>query len=271
MKNIFYLLVVLSFLFISCEQKTKNTVQNQDELKKDTTPKEIPASQEIVFEIENNLSNLHEVRSLKWEKTIDDNSEFREVHAYMNDEGVPSKLVEHFSMGNFKEQGERHYYFKGNQVAAVISKKDIWLDSNTVHYKETETFYEKAKPVFSRTRTSEYFDEIDQSEWEQIRPVVFDEELKIVDNILRGKGTFRTHFISVIKGPNEIFLLLGEAKDDNRYVTTVLADPNSPFVRDILGHLKEYKYRPIDIQFNIIGGENGKPEFRLMTSAEWAD
>jgi hypothetical protein len=271
MKNTFYFVVLISLLFFSCEQKTKDSNENKVKVGIDSTSQELPVSQQLVFEIENNISNLHEVRSLNWEKTIDDNSEFREVHAYMNDEGIPSKLVEYFSMGNFKEQGERHYYFKGGQVLAVVSKKDVWIDSNTVLYKETETFYDEKKPVLSRTRTSEYIDEIDQSEWEKIRPISYEKELKTVNNILTGQGVFRTHFISVIKGQNELFLLLGESKDDNRYVTTVLADQNAPFVRDLLNNLKEYKFRPIDIQFNIIGGENGQPEFRLMTSAEWAD
>lgn len=271
MKNTFYLVILISSLFFSCEQKTKNSVKNEGEIGIDSTAQESPRSQQLVFEIENNISNLHEVRSLRWEKTIDNNSEFREVHAYMNDEGIPSKLVEYFSMGNFQEQGERHYYFKNDQILAVVSKKDIWVDSNTVHYKETETFYEEGKPVLSRVRTADYIDEINQSEWDKIRPISYEKELETVNNILTGQGAFRTHFISVIKGQNELFLLLGESKDENRYVTTVLADRNAPFVRDILTHLKEYKFRPIDIQFNIIGGENGRPEFRLMTSAEWAD
>lgn len=271
MNNRFYLVVLISLLFFSCEQKTKNSNENKNKVGIDSTSQELPVSQQLVFEIENNISNLHEVRSLRWEKTINDNSEFREVHAFMNDEGVPSKIVEYFSMGNFKEQGERHYYFEGDQVLAVVSKKDVWIDSNTVLYKETETFYDKETPVISRTRSAEYIDEIDQSEWEKIRPVSYVEELKTVNDILTGQGHFRTHFISVIKGQNELFLLLGESKNENRYVTTVLADRNAPFVRDILNNLKEYKFRPIDIQFNIIGGDNGRPEFRLMTSAEWAD
>lgn len=271
MKNSFYLIAVLASLFFACEQKTNNSIDKEGQVVADSSKNELPASQEMVFEIENNLANLNEVRSLRWEKTIDDNSEFREVHAYMNDEGIPSKLVEFFSMGNFKDQGERHFYFKGDELLAVVSKKDVWVDSNTVLYKETETYYEKGKPVFSRIRSAEYLDEINQSEWEKIRTVSYEDELKTVNSILNGEEPFRTHFISVIKGQNELFLLLGESKDDNRYVTTVLADQNAPFVRDVMANLKEYKFRPIDIQFKIIGGKNGSPEFRLMTSAQWAN
>lgn len=203
-------------------------------------------------------------------KTIGDNSEFREVHAYMNDEGVPSKIVEYFSMGNFQEQGERHYYFKGSEILAVIKKADVWADSNTVVYKETETFYEDGKSIQSRVRTSDYIDEVTDADWKQIRPISHSQEIKTVDDILKGKGAFKTHFISVIKGQEQLFLLLGEAKEENRYVTTVLADHRVPFVNNLLHNLDAYKFRPIDIQFQVVGG-NGQPEFRMLTSAKWAD
>lgn len=267
MKYTFYILIVFFSILTSCEQKTKNSIEVSDI---DTISQELPDKQKLIYEIENNLSDLHEVRSLMWEKTIDDNSEFREVSAYMNDEGVPSKIVEYFSMGNFQEQGERHYYFKGSEILAVIKKADIWIDSNNVLYQETETFFKNGESIESRTRSAEYIDEINESDWKKIRPISHSMELETVNNILKGKGSFRTHFISVIKGQNELFLLLGEPKNENRYVTTVLADQSKPFVNDLLNNLDEYKFRPIDIQFQIIGG-NGRPEFRLMTSAKWVE
>jgi hypothetical protein len=270
MKYTFYLVAVLSLLFVSCEQKTKNNKQKIDDVDFDTTSRELPESHELMYEIENNLSNLNEVRSLRWEKTIYDNSEFREVHAYMNDEGVPSKIVEYFSMGNFQEQGERHYYFKGSEILAVIKKADVWADSNTAVYKETETYYKNGKSIQSRLRASDYIDEINEANWKQIRPISHSKEVKTVEDILKGKGAFRTHFISVIKGQEQLFLLLGEPKDGNRYVTTVLADHRVPFVNNLLHNLDAYKFRPIDIKFQIVGG-NGQPEFRMLTIAQWAD
>lgn len=270
MKYTFYIVALLSSLLVSCEQKTKNSNEQTDKVDFDTTLQKLPQSHELMYEIENNLSNLNEVRSLRWEKTIGDNSEFREVHAYMNDEGVPSKIVEYFSMGNFQEQGERHYYFKGSEILAVIKKADVWADSNTVVYKETETFYEDGKSIQSRVRTSDYIDEVTDADWKQIRPISHSQEIKTVDDILKGKGAFKTHFISVIKGQEQLFLLLGEAKEENRYVTTVLADHRVPFVNNLLHNLDAYKFRPIDIQFQVVGG-NGQPEFRMLTSAKWAD
>jgi hypothetical protein len=270
MKYTFYILVILSSILISCDQKTNNGSESSDIVDKDTTSQELPASQERMYEIENNLSNLHEVSSLRWEKTINDNSEFREINAYMNDEGVPSKIVEYFSMGNFQEQGERHYYFDKSEILAIIKKADVWVDSNTVLYKETETFYENGREVQSRVRSSEYIDEINEADWKKIRPISHKTELKTVKDILKGKGAFKTHFISVINGQDQLFLLLGEPKNENRYVTTVLVGDRTPFINDLLRHLKENKFKPIDIQFQIVGG-NGRPEFRLLTSANWAE
>jgi hypothetical protein len=270
MKYTYILVTIISSLLISCEQKTKSNEQIPETDNLETIVEKLPQSHEVVYEIENNISNLHEVRSLRWEKTVEENSEFREVHAYMNDEGVPSKIVEFFSMGNFKEQGERHYYFVNSEVMAVVKKADVWIDSNTVAYTETETFYENGKPILSRVRSSDYLDEIEEQAWKKIRTVSQSDEIKTVNNILKGKGAFRTHFISVIKGQEQLFLLLGEPKDENRYVTTVLANPRMPFVSNLLRNLESYKFRPIDIQFQVAGG-NGNPEFRMLTSAKWAD
>lgn len=270
MKHTIYLIAALSLLLFSCDQKTKSSVEQDEVVELDTTPQKLPSSHDLMLEIENNVDNLNEVRSLRWEKTIDDNSEFREVYAYMNDQGVPSKIVEYFSMGNFQEQGERHYYFNGSEVIAVVKKSDVWIDTNNVIYKETETFYEDGKSLQSRMRSAEYIDDIDEVEWKQIRPVSHNQELETVDNILKGKGEFRTHFISVIKGQEQLFLLLGEPKDENRYVTTVMADHRVPFVNNLMHNLDAYKFKPIDIQFQIVGG-NGQPEFRMLTSAKWAD
>ena len=270
MKYFFFCSVILTSIIVSCEQKTKNNSNTPESTDIDTTILELPASHDMMLEIENNISELNEVRSLRWEKTIDDNSEFREVHAYMNDQGVPSKMVEYFSMGNFQEQGERYFYFNNSEILAVVKKADVWIDSNTVIYKETETYYKDGKPTLSRIRSSDYADQITDVEWKRIRPVSNKSELEIVDNILKGEGRFKTHFISVIKGKEQLFLLLGEPKNENRYVTTVLADHRVPFVNNLLHNLEAYKFRPIDIKFQVVGG-NGRPEFRMLTSAKWAD
>lgn len=262
--------MILSLIvFSSCEQKTKGNNKNQSTKEtQDTVSTEVSNSEKIIAEIDNNITNLNQVHSLHWEKTIDDNSEFREVEAFMNDQGVPSKLIEYFSMGNYKEQGERHYYFHDSQVIAVIKKADEWIDSNTVIYKETKTLYNENKPKVTRVRSAEYIDKINDADWETIRTVSHQTELNIVDNILKGQGKFKTHFISIIKGQEQLFLLLGEPKNEDRYVTTVLVNPETPFIKDLLANMDSYKFKPIDIQFEIVGGK-GSPTFRLMTAAEW--
>lgn len=272
MKYAFSFLIILCIgLTTSCEQKTKTSDKEvEKEKSRDTNSSETTQARKLISEIDNNLESLNEVQSLRWEKTTGDNSEFREVQAYMNDQGVPSKIIESFSMGNFKEQGERHYYFQDSEIIAIIKKADEWIDTNTVLYKETETIYEEGKPINSRVRSAEYIDEIDKAKWENIRSISHEAELAIVDNILKGQGKFRTHFISIIKGQDQLFLLLGEPKNENRYVTTVLANPESPFVSDLLNNLDKYKFKPIDLEFQIVGGK-GSPKFRLMTDAKWAE
>ncbi|MEX1192100.1 MAG: hypothetical protein WEA99_09010 [Brumimicrobium sp.] len=266
---LFATLIIIGFI-TSCSQKTKSDSESIAEDETPTKEQEEIIAETKMYEIENATDSFQEVRSLVWEKTMDDNSEFVEVKAYINDAGYPSKILESFSEGNFKEQGERHYYFENNDLIAVAKKADKWIDSNSFSYVETETFYENDKPKLSRTRSSDYIDNIDEEEWEVIRPKEHNDQLKRVEAILKGEGKFKTHFISVIRGQNELFLLLGEPKKDKRFVTTVKVEEMTPFIEDLITNMDEYKFKPINVQFRIVGG-GGNPEFRVLTEANWEE
>lgn len=270
MKYTFLFTALISIgLFSSCDQKTKGG-DSAPEVKQEklTEKTEEIIAETKMYEIENNKDSFQEVRSLVWEKTINNNSEFVEIKAYINEAGYPSKILESFSGGNYKEQGERHYYFEDNELIAVIKKADKWLDSNTVKYHETETYYEKGEPQLSRTRSSDYIDNIDDEDWKNVHAEKHTEQLNKVNAILKGEGSFKTHFISVIRGKNELFLLLGEPKKDNRYVTTVKVEKMTPFIDDLLRNLDAYKFNAIQVKFRVVGG-GGNPEFRVLTDASW--
>lgn len=269
MKYIIYLFVAFP-LFFSCEQKTKANSKNTEQIQNHDTVdvKQVYPGQSKMEEINSIIGELEEVHSLRWEKSLEDQTLFTEVIAYLNQDGDPQKIIELYSNGNYQDQGERHFYLENGKLIAFEDKKDAWLDSNTFVYEETQTFYNENEPVMTRKRSGASVAEIEQSEWKAIRPE--SHTLTKVNKILSGTGAFQTHFISIIESQSGLFLLLGENKETDRYLTAVRVDERTPFIDDLLSNLEEYKYRPIDIQFKIVGGA-GQPQFQVLTDARWKD
>lgn len=272
MKALKYSVMLGIFLYLTaaCDQKVKTAEKNPPENTEnaaETQVKQYPAAEKME-EIDRIAQELQQVESLRWENTEGAQSSFVEVQAYLNDDQQPLKIVEHFINGGYNGQGERQYYFKNGKVIAFYEKKDDWIDTTQSVYVETQTFYNEEEPVSTRTRSADYADEIEKSDWKEIQPS--HHSLQTVNQILGGEGRFETHFISVIKGGNQLFLLLGEPKKDNRYITTVRVDQKTPFIDDLIQHLEEYKYKPVDIEFKVVGG-SGEPKFRVLTKAQWKD
>lgn len=274
MKNIKFLFLGLLFISLanSCEQKEKTTVQNIKEPSQATSDS-TNISKFLQFsdtkkmgEINDRIDPNNRVESLSWEKHTQHGAEYLTVTAYLNEDGFPMKMVEDFIDGNLQPEGKREYYLEDNKLIYFKESKDVWLDSNTTQYVETKTVYNKNEPVMTLTRSAA-FDDIQDSIWNEI-PTEHP-SLERVNNILAGEGRFQTYFISVVKA-DHLFLLLGENKDEkeDRYTTAVRVDKMTPFIKDLLNHLQEYKFRPVDIKFTVVGG-NDQPEFRVLTDIHW--
>lgn len=274
MKNIklFLSLFILIGLTISCEQKEKTEELSEDSTSIDSLANDSAfmqyANAKKMNEIDERLDVSKRVESLSWEKQTEDHgSEFTQVIAYLNEDGLPMKITEHFIDGNFRPQGERHYYLEDNKLIAFKEHVDFWIDSNITNYIEKRTLYNDDKPVITESRTADEFYEIEKSNWK-----IIPEEhhsLKKVNKILSGSDEFKTHFISVVKASN-LFLLLGENKPqtEERYTTAVRVDEMSPFIEDLLNNLEKYKFRPVEIRFEVVGGGN-EPEYRVLKDIEW--
>ncbi|PKR79867.1 hypothetical protein CW751_13005 [Brumimicrobium salinarum] len=271
-KTILFAFILGIGLFCSCDQKEKVSEEKEQSgtvYKKSTADvfMEYENAQKML-EIENRIADAQRVESLSWEKqTQDHGSEFIQVIAYLNDDGFPMKITEKYIDGNFKPQGNRHFYLENNKLIAFKEQSDYWLDSNFTNYMEKRTVYNDEKPVMSQQRIAYDYTEVEDSTWK-----IIPEEhhsLKKVNKILSGTEEFETHFISVIKG-NDLFLLLGEDKPqtEERYTTAVRVDEMTPFIEDLLNNLDEYKFRPVEVSFKVVGGNN-QPEFRVLTDIAW--
>lgn len=273
MKNPFFKLALslfsISVLILSCEQKTKgenNSIDTSDTI----TVNEISTAEQKMIEFEaGDITNFELVKSLRWEESIGENSKFLEVDLYLNADKMPVKIIEYFSEGNFAEQGERIYYLDQNEVYAVSKRYDSWVDSNFAVFNEKQVFFEDGEPVQARFRSSDYADDIVNESWEEIRPENISNESVVMD-LINGQGRFKTHYISYIETNEALFLLLGEPKEGDRYVTAVKVQQMTPFIEEILSNSKKYKFKPINIEFAVTGG-NGQPEFRVLTAASWVE
>jgi hypothetical protein len=265
---IFSLLIIVT----ACQQKTKTStdvetveVSRTDEVEKET----ILPSQQKMLEINEMIEGLSPVKSLRWEKISKSGQQsFTSVSAYLNDDGIPVKIIEEYDNGNYQNQGERSYYLENNEIIAFEENRDVWIDSTDFLYEEIRSFYDNKEPVKNEKRSASSVSDIENTKWTRIRPEKH--SLTKIENILSGKGRFETHFISVIDISSGLFLLLGEPKDENRYQTAVRVDEKTPFLEDLLNNLEKYKFRPIEIQFTIEGGA-GQPQFQVLTHARWKD
>lgn len=254
--------------FMACEQKTKeeSVIDNPTDTPKKT---EITSAQQKMEEFEGlDMSSFELVKSLHWEESIGENSKFLEVDLYLNADKMPVKIVEYFSDGNFAEQGERIYYLDQSEVYAITKRYDAWVDSNFAVFNEKQVFFEKGNPIDARFRSSDYAEDIVNENWKNIRPENISNETVVMD-LINGKGRFQTHYISYIEANESLFLLLGEPKEGDRFVTVVKVEQPTPFIKELITNSKKHKFKAIDIEFAVIGG-NGQPEFRVLKNAEWA-
>ena len=273
MKFNWTILLSLLTLISSCQQKTKSSSENKAQEKTtevvETEKDTILPSQQKMDEINQIVEGLSPVRSLRWEKISENGQQsFTSVSAYLNDDGIPIKIIEEYDNGNYQNQGERSFYLESNQIIAFEENRDVWIDSTDFLYEEIRSFYDNKEPVKNEKRSASSVSEIENKKWNRIRPEKH--SLTKIENILSGKGQFATHFISVIDISSGLFLLLGEPKDKNRYQTAVRVDEKTPFIEDLLNNLDEYKFKPIEIQFTLEGGA-GQPQFQVLTNAKWKD
>lgn len=270
-KKIYTLLfVAATLLTFSCEQKVKTSEEHVVEGESFVEDDEFLNYENAnkMQEIESRLSSFMVIHSLVWEKhNYENNSELTQVQAYLNEDGELVKIVEQFIGGNYAPQGDRHYYLENNEVIGYQEYLDVWVDTLQNNYVENRTVYENGEAVFSQTRTAITYDDIHDVDWskQEANTISIDKVMRL----LNGTGEFETHFISIINA-NSLFLLLGEAKEDinNRYTTAVRVDEMTPFIEDLLTHREEYKFRPVNIKFNVVGGQ-GEPEFRVLTDISW--
>src|SRR5690554_4819671 len=140
-------------------------------------------------------------------------------------------------------------------------------DALPIFYIEKRTLYNDDMPVITQTRKAQDYTQIEFENWKNI--ATEHHSLEKVNKILNGSGEFQTYFISVIKADN-LFILLGENKPQNqeRYTTALRIDEMTPFIEDLLNNLDKYKFRPVDIEFTVVGGSN-EAEYRVLTDIAW--
>lgn len=267
---------IFTILVLSCDQKVKEEAWEDDTLPK---PKIVLDGNEsdvahLIVKMEmidqQPDTSYRKVRSLRWEYSSDSVGEVVEVTAFVNKEGYPAKIIEAYYEDANQRQGEKNYYYEKETLIATADLYDEWkhIEGGMMYY--DQVFYENEEVTYARHKEAKEVDMLSDVEWEEAQtPTVLNPERALA--ILGQTTPFETHFLSIIESNNSLYLLLGEPKDGDRYVTVLrVEDVNVPFVQDLLKNRTTYRYRPIAVQYEIVGG-NGSPEFRVMRGAKWMD
>lgn len=268
MSRVLFLLSLM--FFFSCEEAPveKDSPRELPDISQDT-PLEVTKTLPKIEAIDNlSTEELQRVRSLRWEKSTSEGSYFLEVSAFINADEFPQKITEYFSEPGYGKEGEHFFYFENNQLIAVTSLYDEWIDSNTMEVVEQQHFLENGEVTYSRIKRAAFLDELADKKWKKIRAEA--PSLDRTYKVLRSESPFTTTFISFIQGDESLFILLGEPKDEDRYITALKIDSKDPVLEKLYNNPDEYKYTPLKITFDIIGG-NGTPEFRVLKDIEMVD
>lgn len=265
---LFFLL--LFFLSSSCEEVIEdNELQSKSFQSTEKTPDIVSIVLPKIKLIDSlSKKELKHVRSLRWEKSTSAGSSFLEVSAFINSDKVPQKIAEHFSEPGFGKEGKHFYYFENEQLIAVKSFYDEWIDSNTMEVVENQHYFENGKVVHSRTKRASFLDELPDKKWEKIRAEA--PSLDRAFKVLQSKSPFKTTFISFIQGDNSLFILLGEPKKEDRYITALKIDHKDPIIEKLYKNPDQFKYTPLKITFKVTGG-NGAPEYRVLEDIDWEE
>lgn len=276
MKNIavVFAVLLLGIFFNSCDQKVKsdlpetNEQEVQAEEKGDSFLTQYPNAKKMQ-EIDERLDPEKRIESLAWQRQSNTGSATVQVEAYLNEDGLPMKIIEYFIDGNYQPDGQRHYYLENNKMIGFVEYASNWIDSLTANYSEKKTIYNDVEPVITQIRYADNVDKIEGVKWKTIRSE--HHSLKKVNKILGGVEEFEPHFISVVKS-DQLFLILGEPKPqtEERYTTAVRVDEMTPFIEDLLNNLDKYKFRPVNLTFKVVGGNN-TPEYRVLTGIAWKE
>lgn len=274
--KIFLVACLMASVFSSCDQKVKDEAWEDETLPKPEIAKEGDVSdyQYILAKVDSINANLDTdykyIRSLRWEYASDTANETIQVMMYFTDEHGPAKIIEKYYEQVNERQGEKTYYFDEENLILTENLFDKWADVEGGMMHQEQVFYENGEEVYARKKKAvDYYGLADVSWEENENPEIITTE--IASRIIKQLAPFQTYFISTIQSGNNLFLLLGQPKEGDRYVTVVRVDDiYEPFIIDLLKNKKEYKFRPIMVQFDVVGGGDD-PEFRVLKGAKWLD
>lgn len=261
------------FLLLACDQKENKTIKAVEPDKKTNDQEEILIDllskvDEIDFLCENDLV---EKRSLLWEKTGNVQPELIQITSFIDQTGTPYKIIEEYNNGEELAQEGRHiYYLDNGAIFAYFHQYDKWISQTAALLYDEQHFFDlnTGNAIENRIRSSEAEEYLEEAEWQKTTPAQPD--LSRAELILNAEEPYQTHFLSLIESDYGLFLLLGEPKEasESRFQTTVAANPEQPFIQDLLRQKEKYKFKKLKIAYTFEGGGN-EPVFTVLQSAEW--
>ncbi len=275
MKNTHLIGYIISaiLIFLSCEQKVKEENSgletHTDQVVENTIPEDIL---QMVDDIEELCgAGLQEVKSLPWEYSDETNPKFFQVTSFLDHSGSPFKITEEYGDGGDAiQEGKKTYYFENGKVFAYYHQYDKWFGRDSVKLFDEQHYYDLAsgKSIASRSRSAFTLDDLPYEDWQGIETTTPD--VSLTQAIINEEAPFETHFLSYVKSEYGLFIVVGEPKeaDEARYQTTVVANPDEPFIRDLIQNKEKYKFQKLALNYSFQGG-GANPLFTVLQSAEW--
>ncbi len=267
---LFTLIIFILSLTISCEQKEKSSQNDRTEEKatKEQPKADWSSADRLKEEIELAIANdeLQLVKSLKWEKQSENINLHEEVEAYLNSQGDLVKVIEYFGNSEERKEGQRIFYFNQGTVALTTELIDVWQEDGGFVLTEREIAYENEVPTQGRQRSANAIEELETQPWSKARA----EEVPFTTakQVLESEGPFKTHYLTFVQGEEALFLLFGEPKREDRFVTALRVDEMTPFIFELLENSDENRFKEVVITFKVVGGLN-QPEFRVLETIDW--
>lgn len=260
MKTSLYILM-FGMLLLACEQKTKSSGDENIE-----QAESIGIDESVIIDKITTIDSISNdqmiYRSLRWEKTVDSNSYFTEAAIVINEKGFPIKLVEYYSDDKTAKNGQINYYVEDEKLFATVHLYNQYFEDGTGKTVETRTFYENEKAIKSESRSAFYMEDLPYNEFQETDKTIIEDYENVVD-MINNQGKYKTHYLSYIEAIEELYLLLGEAKETDRFVTTLKVEQPTETIIKLVDNSNKYKFTPLAVSHEIKGGK-GLPEIRVI-------
>lgn len=256
---LFLPLIALVLCSAGCDESADSSASNDANI----NPKaQLDGTQDYeakMLEIDARLPQMQPAKSLHYTKA-DQSSET--VTAYLNDAENIVKIEEVYFNATENESGRKEFYLRNGRPFA--SKMRYIKDLQKGSYKEEVSFYnQQGEVLFTKTRTAEYEEYLDQAEFEQTD--VKRHSIETAQLVLNQEGPFATTFQGFTTGGQLEYLIVG-GKGTDGYASALAIQYEDTHIAKLRQNPAKYIGTPMQVEFEKLRDESNF-EFQVLLRA----